>query len=396
MQIISSFFLVLIAGITIPISLYSWQRRNETGAIPLLIMAVAVGIWTLFTAIEIIINNPFLQQICVAFQFIGISAIPPAWLAFTLCFTGRVNYIQPYHTIIATAVGLILVILIATNGWHQLVWHEVINNNQIKSEPWIVYWIFIVYAYLLLIVGFVLIFERLCNSASVFRWQTWIIALAGLLPAITYPLYLIALFPESIGDPTPFSLFFSVIFVLIGVPIFQILDLSYISHTSLINLMNDALLVIDDRERIIKYNIAATRLFPSLQDHSIGKQISKVIQEWSCFCSVTTSKKTKNQFDMFLHDKRIVLEISTTNLSGTNSNGLIMILRDVTQLQNALDKIQELSGLIPICSHCKKIRDDQGFWDQVDTYISKHTEVQFTHGICPECAEKHYKDHLEQ
>jgi Protein of unknown function (DUF3365) len=54
------------------------------------------------------------------------------------------------------------------------------------------------------------------------------------------------------------------------------------------------------------------------------------------------------------------------------------------------EKVQTLSGLIPICAHCKKIRDDQGFWDQLESYIGKHADVQFTHGICPKCAEKHF------
>jgi K+-sensing histidine kinase KdpD len=60
------------------------------------------------------------------------------------------------------------------------------------------------------------------------------------------------------------------------------------------------------------------------------------------------------------------------------------------QLQNALNAIEELSGILPICANCKKIRDDQGYWHDVDVYISRHTKVEFTHGICAECANKLY------
>jgi hypothetical protein len=60
------------------------------------------------------------------------------------------------------------------------------------------------------------------------------------------------------------------------------------------------------------------------------------------------------------------------------------------KLQEALAKINTLSGLLPICSHCKKIRDDQGYWNKMEAYIHKHSEAKLSHGICPDCAEKYY------
>lgn len=63
-----------------------------------------------------------------------------------------------------------------------------------------------------------------------------------------------------------------------------------------------------------------------------------------------------------------------------------------TELLNALAEVKKLSGLIPICSSCKKIRDDKGFWNQIEIYIRDHSEAEFTHGICPECVEKLYPD----
>lgn len=57
----------------------------------------------------------------------------------------------------------------------------------------------------------------------------------------------------------------------------------------------------------------------------------------------------------------------------------------VTELETALGQVKELQGLLPICSYCKKIRDDQNYWQQVDTYIVEHSRAKFSHGICPEC-----------
>jgi K+-sensing histidine kinase KdpD len=58
-------------------------------------------------------------------------------------------------------------------------------------------------------------------------------------------------------------------------------------------------------------------------------------------------------------------------------------------LQEALAEVKQLSGLLPICAWCKRIRDDEGNWQQIETYITVHSEADFTHGICPDCARKH-------
>ena len=64
----------------------------------------------------------------------------------------------------------------------------------------------------------------------------------------------------------------------------------------------------------------------------------------------------------------------------------------LSELQKALQDVKQLSGLLPICSHCKKIRDDKGYWNQLETYIQAHSEAQFSHGICRECAARLYPD----
>ena len=66
------------------------------------------------------------------------------------------------------------------------------------------------------------------------------------------------------------------------------------------------------------------------------------------------------------------------------------------QLQDALANIKTLRGLLPICAACKNIRDDQGYWDQLESYISRHSEAQFTHGICPDCVKKLYPELLHE
>jgi PAS domain S-box-containing protein len=82
----------------------------------------------------------------------------------------------------------------------------------------------------------------------------------------------------------------------------------------------------------------------------------------------------------------VARDVTERKKSETERENLIL------ELQNALLEVKTLSGLLPICSNCKKIRDDHGYWIQVETYISKHSEATFTHGLCPECLKQYYPE----
>jgi len=68
----------------------------------------------------------------------------------------------------------------------------------------------------------------------------------------------------------------------------------------------------------------------------------------------------------------------------------------IEDLRQAISKVKLLSGLLPICASCKKIRDDKGYWNQIESYIRDHSEAEFSHGICPECAKKLYPEFFDK
>ena len=70
--------------------------------------------------------------------------------------------------------------------------------------------------------------------------------------------------------------------------------------------------------------------------------------------------------------------------------------RLILELQTALKEIKTLQGILPLCSFCKKIRDDKGYWEQVDVYLHKYSQADISHSVCPECLEKHYSEHRKE
>jgi hypothetical protein len=122
-------------------------------------------------------------------------------------------------------------------------------------------------------------------------------------------------------------------------------------------------------------------------------------------------------FDMFEHVVEIVRRYENWELDELVVVGLFLVMalsvfsvkrwlafrkinavltRRNSALRQAVTQLRDLNGIIPICSACKKIRDDEGFWHQVESYIETHSHVEFTHGICPECTKMLYPDYFAQ
>ncbi len=124
-----------------------------------------------------------------------------------------------------------------------------------------------------------------------------------------------------------------------------------------------------------------------------GKIIGK-ISEWERYDGAIlyikeTSWTIKNDKDEIIYYDGIIDDVTEQVQAEQEKERLI------EQLLSAKSEIQRLSGMLPICSHCKKIRDDTGYWHQIEVFIDDHSDAQFSHGICPDCAHKIYPDYSD-
>lgn len=175
-------------------------------------------------------------------------------------------------------------------------------------------------------------------------------------------------------------------------------------------------ILLNRSKKIENMNLAATRLLdrntgPGAQYYRLNRDRQLESEDMSCFGDVRLSELfpwLEDHIDEFLgkklesmvFDKNVMLKqesifrvrfSKSLDISG-KFEGVVVILEDVTTLKQALDEVKILKGFIPICGHCKKIRDDQGYWGQIEEYIEENSEAVFSHGICQECARKHYPD----
>ncbi len=185
-----------------------------------------------------------------------------------------------------------------------------------------------------------------------------------------------------------------------------------------LNAMNSTVggLIITDLDGTIKYvnpsfcNIFNYTYDEILETNAADLFLTKEIRNFSDVLTIIDiSRDTTEEFIVKTsEDNNLIVEVSASNVFSNSGQlvGRMASFNDITKkkeleidreklilkLQDALEKIKTLRGIIPICASCKKIRDDKGYWNQIEIYIKEHAEVDFSHGICPECVKKLYPD----
>ena len=179
----------------------------------------------------------------------------------------------------------------------------------------------------------------------------------------------------------------------------------------LFNHSMDALLVVDSRTlKILEANPAVGVVLGYGPDALVGRSFTILFPQEGSESFRPTLDKIKNYGSVFVDQFRradgslAMMDITATLLPWKGKSAVLVTFRDVsertraekdkerliTDLQQAIRNVKTLRGLLPICSSCKRIRNDRGYWEQVEIYVRDHSEADFSHGLCPECARKLY------
>lgn len=152
-------------------------------------------------------------------------------------------------------------------------------------------------------------------------------------------------------------------------------------------------IIISDKEVIIDANHVANTMFGYSHHEMLGMKIINLLAHKSMGNNdqiLNEDEKSSELLGLNKDGTEFPLEAHTKMYTNINKQGRVTAFRDLTDKKKAEEEIKILKGIVPICSHCKKIRDDKGYWTQIESYISKHSQAEFSHGICQECLEKYY------
>jgi len=391
-----------------------WSRRAVPSTRLLMWLEIAIGQWCLALAIEIAATTVPLKQFWSIVAYPGTVFSPVLYFLFATHYARADRDINKRQIVLLTIVPCLVFLAAATNSLHHLVWPEITIDsatNLATYDHGLVFWLFVAYSYTLIIVGATRILRSMVHFARYYHTQLLLLLLASLLPFDDNVIYISGVNPLPGVDWTALGFAFTGLALTAAAFQFKAFTILPIARDILITHMHDCLLVIDSRQRIVDANEASARLLgvkgPSvlfgdhLTEHlpDAGRLLAASAQREAADPMALTSEGATRWYDALM---------SPLRTPQGESVGQMLILRDIThrkeleaerekliaELQAALEEVRTLSGMLPICASCKKIRDDQGYWHGVETYVREHTGAEFSHGLCPDCAQKLYADYF--
>lgn len=311
------------------------KRRSVVGSRVLFGLVVASGLWATLSALHILVPDVAVKIAIAQLQYVAIESVPLFWLLLALAVTARPP-VRRSQLLVLSAIPLITVALAWTNQWHGLIWSQIATDGtRLTYNHGPAFWVAVAYNYILLATAQLLLAYAAVHGPLPYRVQQRVLFVVGLLPWLGNLMYLLQLLPFPGIDLTPLAFTIAGLLTLWALSRHHLLDLVPIARSVLIDHMTDAVIVLDQRERVVDYNQAAGQL-TEIARSAVGLALPVALPEWAGFIHASTPS-TPYTLTRVPGCEDMTVEIHKTVLTGhqTQPIGWLIVLRDVTALRTA-------------------------------------------------------------
>lgn len=325
-------------------ALYLWSYRPRLlGAGAIAVMFLASAEWMLASTAGLASNSLEARVFWDNVQYLGVAILPTAWLVFALQYTGRAKRLSPRTLSLLSVVPLVTVLLVFTNSAHGLIWSRAVLDTR---RPFVVldktygvgFWVFILYSYSLVLVAAVLLAQMLARSPRLYRWPAVAILLAMPIPWLMSALEVLDLNPLPTPEPTVLGLAIVGPILAWTLPRWWLGNVGPVARQVVIERMGDAVVVLDEEDRIMDLNPFAQRLFDCTLAEVIGQDVARVWPAWpEQLPDVADATPVEREVVLATGDLERAYDVRISDLvdpRGRVSNR-VGVLRDITERKRA-------------------------------------------------------------
>ncbi len=410
----ASWVMFAAASVSCVVSSLAWNKRRVPGAVMLALLEGAISVWCFAAAFESAARTVPLRLLWSQISYVGTVSSPVLYALFVASYTGVIDRVRPWNGLLLAVIPSATFALALTNPLHGLVWSEII----LPPGSWVATYhhgawfsIFIAYCYFMIVSGATLLVMAWRRAQPLVRAQLTLMLVASAVALGGNVIYVLGLAPFEGLDWSP------IIFMAVGLLLLAalwrlgMLDVVPMAQAALMDTLSDAVMVLDSVNRIADINPTMAHICHVSPQDVLGRPVALALRGYPTLVEYLGNGASEAELAMRTNGEMHHYDLRLTPLPKRHGqpSGQIVVLRDVTrrrraevererlvdELRTALAEVRTLSGLLPICAHCKKIRDDQGYWHTVETYVRDHSQADFTHGICPDCLHRLYPDLLE-
>jgi PAS domain-containing protein len=382
-----------------------WPRRHAPGGTPLALLLLAAGFWAACDAVELYLPTPAGRELVSQFQYFGVIAAGPFFFHAAVTLSGYGQRLSAPIIVAVWAVPIVSLLLAWSNPWHRLIWTS-IELPASGAAPFAFYrygawfWVLTAHQYLLMVVASLLLLRGIRRVAEHFRPAMFVMLLAVVLPWIGNAAYNLKLGPWPGFNWLTLALGISGSLLAWVVMREGLLDLLPQAREAMLETMTDGVVVLDRAGRIIDANQTA-RTTLELDERALA-----VALDVPTLAEAPWHWRAEAEFRGTRATRWLDVRIDPIMDRWGKVSGRLIVARDVTlqkaledererlidELQQALGKVTQLEGLLPICANCRQVRDDGGYWGRIEDYLGSRSAMEFTHAICPDCTRRLYPE----
>ncbi len=330
------------AMVTAALGIHAWRQRTVPGATPFAILMLVAVIWSLANALEMAGTDLPTKLFWANVQYLCYVTLPVAWLALALEYTGRDKWLTRRRLAWLAIEPLITVVLVWTDDLHGLVRRNFFLDTAGPFPvigktfgPW--FWVHAAYTYLLLLLIIYLLIEAL-RASPLYRRQTLVLLVGTLLPVVWNALYNFGFSPIPRHDVAPAVLCLSGGVVAWGLFRYRLFDVVPVAWATVIESMDDGVIVLDAQNRVVDLNPAAQEALGRTASQAVGQQATQVFGAWPDLLqlchdpAVAHAESTLGAGDAQRH-----YNLRASALTGRRGRptGRLIVLHDVTELKRS-------------------------------------------------------------
>jgi PAS domain S-box-containing protein len=329
--------LVIGPAILLPLSVYAFRRRRVRGAAWYCVLLLAIALWSALYALELAVPDPAHKMIALKLKYIGVVALPAAWLGFVLEFVGREPAFvrRVGHRMIAIAA--LMLFAAWTNDWHHLFWGQMtadpVGTLYTLTGRGPGFWLNVFYTYTVLLVGLAILVGQAIQSPYLYRKRTVILVLATVLPWIGNLIFVARGEGPGTIDLTPFLFTCTALISAVAVFRYQVLEPIPTLRDARIQVIGDGLLILDRSRRIADLNHAAETIIGRGRANAAGEPIEQLLPDWPSHIGIEVRQDLtlSGSSGERIYDVRI----TPIQAQGEQLAGYVVLLRDVTERRHA-------------------------------------------------------------
>jgi len=338
----------MVSGVmAVVIALTAWRYRYRQGAIALCCLMVAAAVWSLGNALEICSVGVGAKTLWASIEYIGIATVPVAWFATALGLTGKSEWLNRRNGLLLMVVPIAVQVLVWTNGYHGLMRQNVGIDT---SGPFAVivktygpgFWVMTVYSYVLLAIGTARIMKAVIRLPGPYRARAALVGVSVFAPWTVNFLYISGRSPIPRLDMTPIAFVVTGLAGALAVVRYHVIDIQPIAWATVVQGMDDGVVVTDYRGRVVAANPAAQALTGCSTRHAVGKDATEVLIRWPrAVQALKDPVGSSRESVMEVGDREASYELRLSPLRGSHNSiiGRIVIIRDVTEQRHAHNEI---------------------------------------------------------